>query len=63
MKISLHSGVLESVDMSGVDFATLPGGGLIALDCDNDATRFQVFTSLALRVRWISLVVSWLSRR
>ena len=66
MKISSRSGVLDSVDMEGTDdgqfsdltdIATLPGGGLVALD--SKACRFQVFTSLALRMGWITATVSW----
>ena len=69
MKISFRSGVLESVDMPGskdgqfsglYGFALLPGGGLVALD--RDACRFQVFTSAALRMRWVGLAVCWQGR-
>ena len=70
MKIGFRSGVLESVDMAGsgdgqfyfvYDIASLPGSGLVALEFD--ARRFQVFTSLALRMCWIRLAVSGQSRR
>ena len=68
-KVSFHHGVLESVDMPGsteglfcrlADIATLPGGGLVALD--NVARHFQVFTSLTLSMGWIGLVMSWQRR-
>ena len=66
MKIGFRSGVLENVDKPGIeggqfydvyDITTLPGGGLVALD--SFPGRFQVFSSLALRMRWIRLAVSW----
>ena len=65
MKIGLRSGMLESVDYAGTegglfdgvyDIATLPAGGLIALD--PGACCSHVFTSLALRMEWIKLSVS-----
>ena len=65
MKISFRSGVLESVDKPGNgdgefesvdDIATLPGGGLVALDFG--ASCFRVFTSAALRMCWVRLAVS-----
>ena len=63
MKISFRSGVLDSVDMLSscvYDMATLPGGGLVAL---NYAARcFHVFTSVALRMNWVSLAVIWQRR-
>ena len=66
MKIGFRSGVVENVCMAGSgdgqfravhDIALLPGGGVVALD--SPAGRFQVFSSLALRMRWIRLAVSW----
>ena len=66
-KVSFRGGVLESVDKpagSGhgscycvFDIATLPEGGLVALDYD--ASRFQLFSAMALRMVWIRLAVSW----
>ena len=64
MKIGFRSGVLENVDKPGIedghfrgvcDIALLAGGGLVVLDSD----RFHVFSSLALRMRWIRLAVTW----
>ena len=66
MKIGFRSGVCDSVDMAGsadwqfsglAAVATLPEGGVVALDFA--ASRFQVFTSLALRMRWLRLAESW----
>ena len=66
VKVSFRSGVLESVDMAGSaegrlacvhDFATLPGGDIVTLDHRYNASRFQVFTSLALRMCWVTLAL------
>ena len=36
--------------------------GLVALDYRPDASRFQVLTTLALRMSWIVLALSWQAR-
>ena len=73
VKFGFRSGVVETVDMAALadsvdgrcssvfDFASLPEGGLVALDAR--ASCFRVFTSLTPRTRWIKLAVSWQRRR
>ena len=72
MKIGLHSGVLESVDKAGggdgqfsnaLNIAALPGGGLVVLDYLPDASHLHLFTSMALRMRWVLLAVRWHSQQ
>ena len=66
--MGFRSGLLDSVDKPGRDdrhfsglrdFATLPDGTVVALDCRASRFRFQVFTSMALRTAWISVAAYW----